>query len=89
MIAGGEGGKLTGVGRQLRALALSPVVPQRLTMYVSGTSKRQADLQALARHIEAGDLTPVVGSTYSLPDVPEAIRHLESGQAQGTIAITI
>ena len=35
VIAGGEGGKWTGVGRQLRALMLSPVVPQRLTMYIS------------------------------------------------------
>lgn len=31
VIAGGEGGKWTGVGRQLRALALSPLVRQRLT----------------------------------------------------------
>jgi len=89
VIAGGEGGKWTGVGRQLRALALSLVVPQRLTMYVSSTSKRQADLQALRQHIEAGRLTPVVGRTYPLPDVPEAIRHLESGHAQGKIAITV
>src|SRR5215831_5824016 len=89
VIAGGEGDKWTGVGRQLRALALSPVVPQRLTTYVSATSKRQADLQALRQHIEAGHLTPVVGKTFPLPDVPEAIRHLESGHAQGKIAITI
>ena len=53
------------------------------------TSKRQADLQALRQHIEAGHLTPIVGRTYSLPDVPEAIRHLESGHAQGKIAITV
>src|SRR6516162_1695132 len=35
VIAGGEGGKWTGVGRQLRALALSLLVRQRLTMYIS------------------------------------------------------
>jgi NADPH:quinone reductase-like Zn-dependent oxidoreductase len=89
VIAGGEGAKWTGVGRQLRALALSPLVPQRLTMYVSGTSKRQADLEALCQQIEAGHLTPVVGKTYPLAEVPEAIRHLEDGRAQGKIAITI
>ena len=87
VIAGGEGDKWTGVGRQLRALALSPVAPQRLTMYVSSTNKRQADLQALRQQIEAGHLTPIVGKTYPLPEVPEAIRHLESGRAQGKIAI--
>jgi NADPH:quinone reductase-like Zn-dependent oxidoreductase len=89
VIAGGEGAKWTGVGRQLRALALSPVIPQRLTMYVSSTNKRQADLEALRQYIEAGHLTPIVGKTYPLPEVPEAIRHLEGGRAQGKIAITV
>jgi NADPH:quinone reductase-like Zn-dependent oxidoreductase len=89
VIAGGEGARWTGVGRQIRALALSPLVPQRLTMYVSGTSKRQADLEALRQHIEAGHFTPVVDTTYPLTEVPEAIRHLESGRARGKIAITV
>jgi NADPH:quinone reductase-like Zn-dependent oxidoreductase len=88
VIAGGEG-RWTGVERQLRALALSPVIPQRLTMYVSSTNKRQADLEALRQHIEASRLTPIVGRTFQLPDVPEAIRHLESGRAQGKIAIIV
>jgi NADPH:quinone reductase-like Zn-dependent oxidoreductase len=89
VIAGSEGARWTGVGRQTRALMLSLVVPQRLTMYVSSTSKRQADLEALRQHIEAGHLTPVVGTTYPLADVPEAMRHLEGGRAQGKIAITV
>ena len=89
VIAGGEGDKWTGVGRQLRAVALSPVVPQRLTMYVSSTNKRQADLQVLRQHIEAGRVTPIVGTTYPLSEAPQAIRHLESGRAHGKIAITI
>jgi NADPH:quinone reductase-like Zn-dependent oxidoreductase len=87
VIAGGEGAKWTGVGRQLRALMLSPLVRQRLTMYIS--KHRQADLQELRQQIEAGRLTPMVGKTYPLPDVPQAIRHLEDGRAQGKIAITV
>ena len=78
-----------GSGGRLRALALSPLVPQRLTMYVSSTNKRQADLEVLCQQIEAGHLTPVVGKTYPLAEVPKAIRHLEGGRAQGKIAITI
>jgi NADPH:quinone reductase-like Zn-dependent oxidoreductase len=89
VIAGSEGAKWTGVGRQTRALMLSPLVPQRLTMYISSTNNRQADLEALCQQIEAGHLTPVVGKTYPLAEVPNAIRHLESGHAQGKIAITI
>src|SRR5215469_3136038 len=87
VIAGGEGGRWTGVGRQLRALMLSPFTRQRLTMYIS--KHRQADLEELRQQIEAGRLTPIVGKTYPLPDVPQAIRHLEDGRAQGKIAITV
>jgi NADPH:quinone reductase-like Zn-dependent oxidoreductase len=87
VIAGGEGGKWTGVGRQLRALMLSPVVSQRLTMYIS--AHRHADLETLRQQVEAGHVTPVVGKTYPLPEVPEAIRHLEGGRTQGKIAITV
>jgi NADPH:quinone reductase-like Zn-dependent oxidoreductase len=73
VIAGAEGARWTGVGRQLRALILSPVVPQRLTMYIS--AHRQADLEALRQQVEAGHITPIVGKTYPLPEVPEAIHH--------------
>jgi hypothetical protein len=56
VIAGGEGGKWTGVGRQLRALMLSLLVRQRLTMYIS--KHRQADLDALGQLTEAGQINP-------------------------------
>jgi hypothetical protein len=38
--------------------------------------------------IEAGKLTPVIGKTYLLSEVPEAIRHLEDGHGQRKVAIT-
>ena len=87
VIAGGEGGRWTGVGRQLRALMLSPLVRQRLTTYISG--HRQADLEALRRMTEAGQVTPVIDQTWPLARAPGAIRHLQAGQARGKIAITI
>ena len=87
VIAGGEGGRWTGVGRQLRALMLSPLVRQRLTTYISG--HRQADLEELRRLAEAGQVTPVIDRTWPLAGAPEAIRHLQAGQARGKIAITI
>jgi NADPH:quinone reductase-like Zn-dependent oxidoreductase len=87
VIAGGEGAKWTGVGRQIHALVLSPLVHQRLTMYIS--AHRQADLEALRQQIEAGHLTPIVGKTYPLAEVPAAIRHLEDGRAAGKIAISV
>jgi NADPH:quinone reductase-like Zn-dependent oxidoreductase len=87
VIAGGEGAKWTGVGRQLRALMLSPFTRQRLTMYVS--THRQADLDTLRQLIETGQVTPVIGGTYPLAGVAEAVHHLQAGHARGKIAITI
>ena len=87
VIVGGEGAKWTGVGRQIRALALSLFVRQRLTMFVS--KERHADIEELSRLIDAGQLTPIVGKTYQLAEVPDAVRHLEAGHARGKIAITI
>ena len=52
VIVGGEdGGRWTGMSRQLRALARSPFTRQRLTTFVS--RHRLADLETLARLIEA------------------------------------
>jgi NADPH:quinone reductase-like Zn-dependent oxidoreductase len=88
VITGGEAsGNWTGMGRQLRALALSPFLRQRLTMVTP--RQRSADLERLTALIEAGTVTPSIGATYPLAQLAEAMRHLESGQARGKIVITI
>lgn len=46
-------------------------------------------MERLAQIIDAGDLTPVIGSTYSLEEAPDAMRHLEAGKARGKIVITV
>jgi NADPH:quinone reductase-like Zn-dependent oxidoreductase len=87
VMVGGEGAKWAGMGRQIRALALSPFVSQRLTMFVN--KERHTDLEALQPLIEASRITPAVDRTYPLAEVPDAMRHLETGQARGKILITI
>jgi NADPH:quinone reductase-like Zn-dependent oxidoreductase len=89
VIAGGEqGGNLAGgINRQLRALALSPFVRQRLTTFVC--KERSSDLERLADLIEAGTITPTIDRTYSLDQVPEALRYLDAGKARGKVAITL
>jgi NADPH:quinone reductase-like Zn-dependent oxidoreductase len=87
VIAGGEGGRWTGMGRQLRALALSPLIRQRLTTFVS-TPRRQ-DLETLRQLTESGQVTPIVEQTCPLTEVPQAIRRLHAGQVRGKLAITI
>ena len=57
---------------------------------VSFTVKpNRADLQLLKQFIEEGTLTPVIDRTYPLAQVPEAIRYLEEGHAQGKVIITV
>jgi NADPH:quinone reductase-like Zn-dependent oxidoreductase len=88
IVGGEEGGKLIGgFDRQIRALVLSLFVRQRLTMVAS--KERHTDLEPLSQLIEAGQVTPIIGQTYPLAEVPDAMRQLESGHARGKTAITI
>ncbi len=89
VIVGGEnGGRWTGgLGRQLRAVALSLFVRQRLVMKIP--KEHHADLERLARLIEAGNLMPVIDGTYPLEQARDAMRHLQAGLARGKLVITI
>jgi NADPH:quinone reductase-like Zn-dependent oxidoreductase len=90
VIVGGEGGGrwLGGFDRQiLRAPLLSALVRQRLRPFIS--KERREDLVVLKELIEAGKVTPVIDRTYSLSEVPEAIRYLEAGHARGKIVIRV
>ena len=51
--------------------------------------QRGADLETLARLIEAGQLTPVIGKTYPLHQAPDAMRHLQAGHARGKLVLTM
>jgi NADPH:quinone reductase-like Zn-dependent oxidoreductase len=89
VIVGGEGGGrwMGGFLRNLRAPVLSRFVGQRLRMLAS--KERQEDLQTLRELIEAGKLTPIIGGTYPLSEVPEAMRALEAGHTRGKIVIAV
>jgi NADPH:quinone reductase-like Zn-dependent oxidoreductase len=89
VIVGGEnGGSVTGgLGRQLRAVVLSPLLRQRLTMLAS--KERGSDLEPLTDLIEEERVAPALERTYPLEQVPDALRHLEAGTVRGKLAITI
>ena len=88
-IVGGEGGGrlMGGFLRNLRAPVLSRFIGQRLRMLAS--KPNQDDLQVLRELIEAGKLRPLIGRTYPLGEVPEAMRALEAGKTRGKIVITV
>ncbi|WP_461164293.1 NAD(P)-dependent alcohol dehydrogenase [Arthrobacter sp. R4-81] len=89
VLAGGEGGGevFGGVGRQLWGLLLSLCIGQKIRALVSGESVQ--DLQDLREFIEAGKITPAIGKTFSLTEVPEAIRQLRAGEAHGKLVISL
>jgi len=49
----------------------------------------QKDLQFLKELLETGKITPAIDRSYPLSEVPDAIRYLESGHAQGKVIITV
>jgi NADPH:quinone reductase-like Zn-dependent oxidoreductase len=88
IVGGEEGGPWTGgFGRQLRAAALSIFLRQRFPLFAA--KERGSDLERLTELVEAGELTPSIGSTYPLDQAPEAMRVLVAGNARGKIAITV
>jgi NADPH:quinone reductase-like Zn-dependent oxidoreductase len=89
VIVGSEvkGRLLGGFDRQLRAVALSRVVGQRLRM-LSSTPRRD-DLDTLRRLLEAGKVTPLLDRTFPLDQVRQAIGHLLAGGGRGKIVITV
>ncbi|MCB2223704.1 MAG: NAD(P)-dependent alcohol dehydrogenase [Actinobacteria bacterium] len=88
VIVGGSGGKATmGFGRTIRAALLSPFVGQRLRPLIS--KPNPADLEALGRLIERGDLRPAVGSTYPLERAAEAIGSIGAGRTTAKTVVTV
>jgi NADPH:quinone reductase-like Zn-dependent oxidoreductase len=88
VIGGGEGGgRWFGVGRQFRASMLSPFVSQKLGTFIA--KQNREDLLVLKELVEAGNLTPVIGSTCPLSEVPDAIRQLGAGHGRGKVVIEI
>jgi len=71
----------------LKALSLSPFVSQKLRMFLARSNKE--DLVVLKELIEAKKVTPVIDRSYTLSEVPEAIRYLEEGHARGKVVITL
>jgi NADPH:quinone reductase-like Zn-dependent oxidoreductase len=85
---GGSGHRWFGsLGRFFKLLVISPFVSH---LHPFRGAKDPGDrLVVLKELIEAGKITPVIDRMFPLSEVPEAIRYLESGQAQGKVVITV
>ncbi len=77
-------GPLTGV---LKVLAASLIGSQKMVPMLA--KQTNEDLVVLRELLEAADMAPVIDRQYELSDVPQAIRYLEEGHAQGKVVITV
>ena len=73
--------------RIVAAASISPFVSQRMTSFTVQPNRK--DLELLADLIEHGTVAPLIDRTYSLDEVPAAIRHVEDGHTQGKAIVTI
>jgi NADPH:quinone reductase-like Zn-dependent oxidoreductase len=91
VVIGGPAGRwLQPVGHMVAALAVSPLVSQRMVMTAVGEAKEvKQDLVTLTELIEDGKVTPVIDRTYPFEEIPAALGYQEEGHAAGKVVITI
>ncbi len=89
VVVGGEGGDrwTGGMGRQAKAVLLSPFVSQRLTTFLS--KEHHSFMERLAEHIEFGDVVASIGARFDLEDTVRALRAMEAGAARGKSVIVV
>jgi NADPH:quinone reductase-like Zn-dependent oxidoreductase len=82
VIVGGEGkGKVVGIGRQLRAMALSPLVSQKMQFFIANTNR--ADLDQLAAMVEEGRIRPHLDRVVGLDAVAATMDDMIAGGITG------
>lgn len=86
--AGGPPGTVFGpFGPILRAAIADRFTRQRLLFLP--TRQDRAELAAITKLVEDGQLTPVVSRTYPLAEAVSALREVETGHARGKVVITL
>ena len=90
MIGGGgasEQGFLGAIGNVFKAGIYSRFVKQKMGFMMANPSTD--DLSLLAGMVESGKLKAVIDRTYTLDQVPEAVRYVEEGHARGKVVVTV
>jgi NADPH:quinone reductase-like Zn-dependent oxidoreductase len=85
VFAGGGGFQI--LQAMLLGKLLSPIGAKKMRFFVAKINKN--DLLFLQGLLAAGKLVPVIDRRYPFTAVPEALRYLAAGHAQGKIVITV
>ncbi|WP_219467145.1 NAD(P)-dependent alcohol dehydrogenase [Nonomuraea rhizosphaerae] len=88
---GGPAGRwFSPAGRMMRAMAMAPFIPQTLRLAdVVACKDNKRNLMLLTGLIEGGEVTPIIGRTFTFKEIPEAVAYSEEGHATGKIVIAI
>jgi len=86
-----KGGRLLQVLGGLTDLLTSPWVSLSSDKKVIAgpAGERVDDLRTLAELAEAGTFRPIIDRTYSLDQIVEAHRHVDSGRKRGNVVVTV
>jgi NADPH:quinone reductase-like Zn-dependent oxidoreductase len=89
LVGGGHarGRFMGGFQRQMAAPLISLFMSQRLRGVTAVV--RDAELDELTRHIDAGRVVPAVGATYALADAADAIRDHAASRSAGKVVVTV
>jgi NADPH:quinone reductase-like Zn-dependent oxidoreductase len=71
----------------LKAAIARPFLDEEIGWFIAETN--QEDLKFLVDHISAGTLRPVIDRSYTLDEVPDAMRYLQTWRARGKILIEV
>jgi NADPH:quinone reductase-like Zn-dependent oxidoreductase len=88
VIVGGEGGgRWLGMGRQMWSMIVGLFSRQKFRSPIALVN--QKDLVILKEIFEAGKVTPIIGQSYPLSEVPKAIRALAEGHSRGKSVVKV
>ena len=87
MVAPQPGQWIGPVARVIGAVITTRLGARPARAYLADPSRD--DLLVLKGLVEAGKVTPVIERTYPFDQIPDAIRHVEGGHAQGKVVITV
>jgi NADPH:quinone reductase-like Zn-dependent oxidoreductase len=85
---GRDGHRLLGSVPRFAGLAVRSMFAGQLRKVTSAGLTKKDAMVTLAKHLEAGELTPVIDRTYPLDEAAAALHHLMDGEPLGRIVLT-
>jgi NADPH:quinone reductase-like Zn-dependent oxidoreductase len=91
VLVGGPGSKwVQPAGRAIGAILGARLFSRRVVMVDTvGHEHKKVALETLARLVDEGKVTPVIGRRYAFDDIPAAVAYQEEGHSTGKVVVTV